>query len=128
VCSTVSMQAPARGSTFNTKFAQQYASAWDPGYFQQGGRVAAVSTPGAAAWSSDFAQKHRKPVRRKSVKRAAVARKNPVLKAWRAEAKKQGYMKKGAAFKPLPKKGTAGYMKIKKGVEARLGTKKKPSK
>ena len=28
-------------------------------------------------------------------------------------AKKLGYMKKGAAFRPLPKKGTPAYKKIK---------------
>jgi len=35
------------------------------------------------------------------------------LQAWRASAREEGYLKKGAAFKPLPKKGTKAYRKIK---------------
>ena len=38
---------------------------------------------------------------------------NPALKAWIKAARSEGYMKKGTNFKPLPKKGTAAYMKIR---------------
>ena len=34
------------------------------------------------------------------------------LATFAAAARKEGYMKKGAAFKPLPRKGTAAYKKI----------------
>lgn len=37
---------------------------------------------------------------------------NPALKKWVKAAKAEGYMVKGAGFKPLPKKGTAGYKAI----------------
>ena len=46
----------------------------------------------------------------KCVKKRKV---NPALKKWAAAAKAEGYMKKGAGFKPLPKKGSAGYKAIK---------------
>lgn len=42
------------------------------------------------------------------------------LGMWMKVAKEEGYMKKGAAFKPLPKKGTRAYAELKKKVEARM--------
>lgn len=35
------------------------------------------------------------------------------VKAWSKAAKLEGYMKKGEGFKPLPKKGTKEYKKIR---------------
>lgn len=35
------------------------------------------------------------------------------LSRWVAVARAHGYLKKGASFKPLPKKGTEAYKKLK---------------
>jgi len=42
-----------------------------------------------------------------------MPRHSGALRAWISAAKAEGYMKKGAAFKKLPKKGTTGYKRIK---------------
>jgi len=41
---------------------------------------------------------------------------NPAMSKWMRAAKAEGYMVKGAAFKPLPKKGSAGYLAIMRRV------------
>ena len=38
---------------------------------------------------------------------------NTALKNWLKAARAEGFMKKGAGFKPLPKKGSAAYKKIR---------------
>ena len=45
---------------------------------------------------------------------------NSSLKAWIKASKAEGYMKKGVGFKPLPKKGTAAYKKIRTRYEKLL--------
>jgi len=53
----------------------------------------------------------------KSTARAANARKNPSMSAWRRALKEFGYMQKGSAFKPVPKKGTAAYNQVRKRMD-----------
>lgn len=47
---------------------------------------------------------------------------NTALAKWRAAAKAEGYMVKGA-YKPLPKKGTAAYKRILKRYNGTAGPK-----
>jgi len=57
------------------------------------------------------------PSKRK--KRVCVKKRkvNPALNRWRKAAQAEGFMKAGEGFKPLPKKGTAGYKAIKARAE-----------
>jgi len=43
---------------------------------------------------------------------------SPAFAKWRRAVLAEGYLKPGAAFKPLPKKGTAGYKAIRARYEA----------
>ena len=58
-----------------------------------------------------------KPTKRRVKKAPSEAKKNQAKKnglgAWRQACVKHGYMVKGGAFKPVPKKGTAEYKKIR---------------
>ena len=58
-------------------------------------------------------------VRYISKKKQEIAQKSPALSAWRAAAKAEGYLQKGAGFQKLPKKGTAAYERIRARYEGR---------
>lgn len=65
--------------------------------------------------SDDYEAKKRRRRRGKgkSASRVANARKSPALSSWRRACMQLGYMKKGAGFKPIPRRGTAEYNRIK---------------
>jgi hypothetical protein len=49
-----------------------------------------------------------------------MPRGNPaLLKKWREACHEAGYLQKGAAFKPLPKKGTAAYETLRAAFKAK---------
>ena len=70
--------------------------------------TAAVTTGGLT--KKDLMQKKDGSIVSRKASRAAA--KNPAMSKWVRAAKAEGYLKKGA-FAALPKKGTAGYNRIK---------------